>query len=333
MRVFVVVLNWNGKELIEDCLDSLLMQTRKAEVVVVDNGSKDGSQRLIREKYPEVHLIEEDKNHGFAGGVNIGINYSIEKGADAIALFNNDAVAEKDWLKNLVKYLEKDESLGAVTCKFLSRDGKHIDSTGDLYSIWGLTIARQRNRPPSEAKSKPELVFGATAGASLYRAETAKDVGLFDEKFFAYYEDTDFSFRIQLAGWKVMYSPAAIAYHATGSTSSKIKGFTTYQTMKNLPMLFFKDVPLGLMPKMLPRFFMAYYLILFNSIFSKRSWPAVKGHLLWISNIPYVLMQRRKIQNNKKVSNDYIDSVLFQDLPDDAFRLRKFRSFFIRDRA
>lgn len=328
MKTYVVVLNWNGKDFIEECLDSLSKQSHESEIVVVDNGSTDGSVELIERKYPKIHLIKELKNHGFAGGVNIGIKYAIKEKANAVALFNNDAVADKNWLKELVKTLEKNDSLGAVTGKLLSRDGKRIDSTGDLYSIWGLTIAGQRNMPTEKAIREAKKIFGASAGACLYRSSAIKEIRFFDEKFFAYYEDTDVSFRLQLSGWEVMYCPSSIAYHATGSTSSKLKGFTTYQTIKNLPILFFKDVPLGLMPKMLPRFFLAYYLILVNSLLSKRAWFAIKGHVAWLINIPHTLIHRRRIQKNRKVSNVYINSMLFQDLPKDAHRLRRFRSFF-----
>lgn len=333
MKVYVVVLNWNGKDFVEKCLDSLQKQTYKAEVILIDNGSTDGSVELIKSKYPKIHLVEESKNHGFAGGVNIGIKYAIKNGADAVALFNNDAVADKNWLKELQKVLADNKEVAAVTPKLLSENGERIDSTGDFYSIWGLTIARQRDEPANTAVGRQEEVFGACGGASLYRISALKDAGLFDEKFFAYYEDTELSFRLQLRGWKIMYCPTALATHATGSTGSRIKGFTTYQTVKNLPMFFWKDVPTGLLFRMFPRFLLIYCLIFFNSLFSnERRWPAIKGKLMCIKNIPYTFKERRKIQKRRKVSNDYIWSMLYQDLPPDAHRLRGFRSFFIRKR-
>lgn len=331
MKVYVVVLNWNGKDFVEKCLDSLQEQSYSAEIVVVDNGSTDGSMELIEGKYPDIHLIKESRNHGFDGGVNIGIEYAIKNGADAVALFNNDAIADKNWLKELQKVLASNKNIAAVTPKLLSHNGRQIDSTGDLYCTWGLTIARQRDETAKVAFNEQEEVFGACAGASLYRVAGLKDIGFFDEKFFAYYEDTDLSFRLQLRGWKIIYCPAAIADHATGSTSSRISGFTTYQTMKNLPMLFWKDVPAKLLLHMAPRFFLAYHLIFLNSLFHKgRRWPAIKGYIIWIKNIPYTIGERRKIQKNRKVSNEYIWSILLKDLPPDATRLRRFRSFFTR---
>ncbi len=331
MKVYVVVLNWNGKEFVEKCLDSLQRQSYKAKIVVVDNGSTDGSMELIESEYPEIHLIKESVNHGFAGGVNIGIKYAIKNGADAVALFNNDAVADKNWLRELQKVLVSNKKIAAVTPKLLSHDGKHIDSTGDFYSTWGLTIARQRDELAKNAVNKQEEVFGACAGASLYRVSALQDVGLFDEKFFAYYEDTELSFRLQLRDWKIIYCPAAVATHATGTTGSRIKGFTTFQTIKNLPMFLWKDVPTKLLFHIFPRFFLAYLLIFFNSLFTNsRRWPAIKGKFFCMKNLPYAFRERRKIQKTRKVSDEYIWSILYKDLPPDARRLRRFRSFFTR---
>lgn len=326
MKIAVVIPNWNGAELISECLKSLEAQSIKVHVIVVDNGSTDNSIRIIEQNFPKMILLKNSVNLGFSGGVNTGLRYALSKNYDCIGLFNNDAVADKDWAKELCGLLQERNDLGAVAGKLLKRDGKLIDSTGDLYSSWGLPIARQRNELATKAIQDKQDVFGATAGACMYKSEALKQNGLFDEKFFAYYEDTDFNFRFQLNGWKIAYTPKAIAYHAIGGTSSKLSGFTTYQTMKNLPMLFFKDVPLALMPRMLPRFFTAYYSILFNSFFAGRGWPALKGHFHFLGNIPHVISERRKIQKNKKVNIDYIWSIIYKDLPPDAQKLRRLRS-------
>lgn len=333
MKIAIVIPNWNGADMIAECLQSLQKQSQTAEIIVVDNGSVDNSVAIIKEQFPKVTLIELPINTGFDGGVNTGIKYAIENDFDAVALFNNDAIADKNWLKELSTLLKNNETAAAITPKILSRDGSHIDTTGDWYSTWGLTVARQRNKPASEAKNEIEEVFGACAGASLYRISALEDVGLFDEKFFAYYEDTELSFRFQLRDWKIIYCPTAVVNHATSTTGNRVHGFTTYQTMKNLPMLFWKDVPTGLLLHMLPRFLIAYYLVFFNSLFqSGRRWPALKGHAVWIKNIPYTFKERRKIQSRRTANNDYIWSILLKDLPPDADRLRKFRALFTGNR-
>lgn len=326
-RIAVVIPNWNGADFLLGCLGSLQNQSQQARIIVVDNGSTDDSVEIIDRKFSNVVLLQNKKNMGFAGGVNAGIQFAIENEAEMIALFNNDAVAEPNWLKNLVSAMEDDPKCGIVASKVLKKDSRLIDNTGECLSVWGLPFARSRDE--KQGKTEPdEIVFGASGGSTLYRSEMLKEVGLFDEKFFAYYEDADMNFRAQLAGWKAKYAKSAIVHHEIGGTSGKIKGFTTYQTTKNLPMLFWKNVPLNLLPGMFPRFFIAYSAILASSILKGRGLPALKGYALSFKNTPHVLAERYKIQRAKKVSNKYIRSIIYNDLPPDAYKLRRLRRFF-----
>lgn len=329
-KVAVVIPNWNGKTRLKSCLDSVISQTANPHVVVVENGSTDGSLEYIQKTYPDVEVVAHSKNLGFAGGVNSGIKRVSDLGFEYVALLNNDAIVDKNWAKHLLDSIAQDKSLGAVACKLLSSDKKSVDSTGDFYSIWGLPFNRDRGKPAKDAHTTPGLVFGPCAGAALYRVAAIEEVGMFDDDFFAYHEDADIHFRLQLYGWKTMYQPKAIAYHATGSTSSKIPGFTTYQTFKNYPLLFWKNVPTKLLPKMLPRFTIAYTSIFVSSLLGGRGWPATKGFSRMLTLLPKKLAERRKIQKNRKVSIDYIDSILVQDLPANSHKLRRLRSIFRR---
>lgn len=321
----VVIPNWNGRDLIGTCLDSLLAQTYSCQIIVVDNGSVDGSAEFIAREYPTVDLVQLPKNRGFAGGVNAGIRRAIELEAEAVALFNSDAVAEADWLEQLAKYLGAHQSVGIVTGKLLAGDKQHLDSTGDYYTSWGLPYPRGRGEPDNGQYDQAGTVFGASGGASLYRITMLKEVGLFDEAFFAYYEDVELSFRAQLAGWQVAYQPTARAYHHTGSTSSRIKGFSTYQTLKNLPMIVRKNVPLALLPQVLPRFWLAYTSFVFSALARGQVWTVIKGVTMAILLLPKNFWQRRAIQKRKKVSVDYIRGLLVYDLPPNATRLRQLR--------
>ncbi|HSW70360.1 MAG TPA: glycosyltransferase family 2 protein, partial [Gammaproteobacteria bacterium] len=203
----------------DECLGSLEKQSLNANIVVVDNASTDDSVKIVR-KHTDVDLVELSHNRGFAGGVNAGIGFALAQGADFVALFNNDAVADKDWLKNLVDAAKKDKKIGIVTCKLLHFDGKKIDSTGDFYSSWGFPFPRGRDEKEEGQYDGQREIFSGSGGASLYRAEMLKEVGLFDEDFFAYFEDVDLGFRAQLAGWKAVYEPSAKAFHRIGGTSS-----------------------------------------------------------------------------------------------------------------
>lgn len=323
-KAAVVVPNWNGMDALAACLDSLLEQTVPAEVVVVENGSVDGSVEFLAKEYPQVTVLPQPVNLGFAGGVNVGIRYAIEQGCEYVALFNNDAVADKAWLKNLVSGMEA--GVGITTCTFMGIDGKHLDSTGDLFTNWGLPYPRGRGEAPTEQYDDQTDVFGASGGASLYRVSMLKEIGLFDEDFFAYYEDVDISFRAQLAGWKVRYVPRAIAYHDTGSTSRKIKGFTTYQTMKNQPLVIYKNVPRSLLWRVTWRFMIAHTLFFIRAVQRGQGWIALKGDAEGTRLLFKNRSVRRHIQKTRKVSNDYIWSMMTHDLPPNATALRALRS-------
>lgn len=325
VKACVVIPNWNGASELPDCLDSLLKQSLKPHIIVVDNGSADGSVELIESKYSSVELIKHDTNKGYAGGVNPGFKRAIELNAKYVAAFNNDATADKDWLKNLVEYMDKHADVGAAACKLLSADGKHLDSTGDYYTVWGLAYPRGRGETDKGQYDDQTEIFGASGGASLYRVKALEEVGLLDEDFFAYYEDVDLSFRMQLQNWKVTFVPAAIAYHKISATSIKIKGFATYQTMKNLQLLMYKNVPRKYMRKVSWRFTLASSLFLIKAVFRGQGWPALKGDLKGTWLMIKKRGERRRIQAAKRVEDSYIWNIMVHDLPPNAKALRKLR--------
>lgn len=325
-KVYTVVPNWNGAKWLGACLDSILAQVQTSQIVVVDNGSTDGSVELIEKKYPQVDLIKHSRNHGFAGGVNAGIKLAINQGADYVALLNNDAVADEGWLKQLVNFLEDNPEAGIATSKICDINKIHLDSTGEIYSIWGLAYPRGRGEDFSDKYDKATWVFGASGGATLYRVKMLTQIGLFDEDFFAYYEDVDISFRAQLAGWKVGFVPKALVYHEIGATSSTIKGFATYHTLKNLPLLLWKNVPWTLMPKVWPRLVLAYSGLVVSALSRGQIAPVLKALVVGATLWPKKLVQRYQIQQKRQVSVEYINSMIMHDLPPNAAKLRRLRA-------
>jgi len=326
-KISVVIPNWNGAQELPACLDALLAQSLKAEIIVVDNGSSDSSKELLYGKYPQVTVIPLPFNSGFAGGVNAGLRYAAAADHEYTALLNNDAVADKNWLKKLVEVMETNPRVGIVTSKMLNDSGEYLDSTGDIYTIWGLPYPRGRREADTGKYDERREVFGASGGASLYRHKMLAEIGLFDEDFFAYYEDVDISFRAQLAGWKVLYQPNAKVHHHIGATSAKVKGFSTYQTMKNLPWLAIKNVPRGLLRRVLARLTLAYLLFFGRAVTKGHGWAALKGFGRMGLLLPKKLAERRKIQKKRQVSVRYINSILTHDLPANARNLRSLRAF------
>lgn len=328
--VFVIIPNYNGADMLPTSIDSVLAQTYKNfKLVIVDNGSVDDS-RTIMERYEaqdeRVICIFNATNAGYTGGINPGFDLAMKQNADYVAPFNNDAIADKNWLKELVTFLDANGRFSIATCKLLHEDGKTFDSTADQYTVWGIPYPRGRDEKVSDKYDRDTEIFGASGGASLYRTSLLHDIGTFDQDFFAYYEDIDLSFRAQLAGHKVGFVPTSIVYHGQGKTTEKMaSGFTTKQYMKNLPMIIIKDVPTRLWWHILPRFWIAYTIFFWRAIFSGRGKAAIQGWLTAWWRAPAKFRARHHIQKNRKVSDEYIWSILHHDLPPNAAKLRKLR--------
>ncbi|HEV7454624.1 MAG TPA: glycosyltransferase family 2 protein [Candidatus Saccharimonadales bacterium] len=342
--VYVIIPNWNGGQRLGVCIESVLAQSYKnLIVVIVDNGSHDNSRAII-EKYAKqdsrVRSVYRDKNYGYTGGVNPGFELAVNEGAEYAAPFNNDAIADKDWLKHLVGYLDAHKRYGIAACTILHADGKTIDSTADQYTTWGIPFPRGRDEPSSARYDQDTDIFGASGGASMYRVSMLKKIGLLDQDFFAYYEDIDLSFRAQLAGWKVAFVPKSVVFHEQGKTSAQLAKrktdgrvattFTTKQYMKNLPFILVKDMPLPLLLHVLPRFCLAYSLFFLKSFTEGRGGGALKGLGLFWANFPKKLVQRRRIQKSRTVTNAYLWSLFVHDLPPNAYKLKRLRALWRR---
>ncbi|MGB4967012.1 MAG: glycosyltransferase family 2 protein [Candidatus Saccharimonadales bacterium] len=334
----VVIPNLNGGEELLKAVRSLEAQTLQPYIIVVDNASTDGSSDRAASEFPEIELIRHTKNKGYAGGVNPGIRRAIEIGATYVAPFNDDAVADKLWLEKLVTFLDDHPGYAAACCKVLKDDQKSLDSTGDYLTHWGLPYPRGRGETDRDQYDIPGEngvcdIFAASGAASLFRVEALKEVGLFDEDFFAYYEDVDLSFRLQNTGWKVGYVPAARVYHKVGMTSERMKGFTTYQTMKNQPLLLWKNLPLALWPRVVPRFMLAYFLFMARAFQRGQGGYAVKGMVVGLVLEIAKLSDRRKIQRTRKLSNQQLWLMFVKDLPPNAHALRSLRGKWWRMRG
>lgn len=334
-RLAIVVLNWNGADDAIACIESLWAQTGDApDIILVDNDSHDDSvvvlEKYVADSKATIHLIKNSVNSGFTGGNNVGFTYALEQGYEYIGTLNPDATADNQWAASLLTELDAHKDVGIATGILARSDKKHVDSTGDFYTTWGIPSPRGRDGLLADAPQEPEYVFGSTGGGFIARADILRKIGLFDEKFFMYFEDVDLSFRAQLAGYKVRYTPRAIAYHKLSASTNKVPGLAVYNTFKNLPMLYVKNMPLSLWPITYPRFVLAYTLILGNAIARGRGAPALKG---WVKSwllIPHMFSERFRIQKSSKVPASHIDSIILHDIPPEQTGLRKFRDFFIR---
>lgn len=242
MKVTVVIPNYNGIQFLKECLDSLKIQTfRDFDVIIVDNGSTDGSVEFIRNEYPDIRLFALKKNYGFSIAVNRGIEESKTK---YVILLNNDTVVHKDYIKELYNQIESSEKIFSVSSRMISYHNREImDDAGDLYSVLGWAFQRGVGQPV-ERYDKPCRVFTACAGAAIYRRDIFQEIGLFDKLHFAYLEDLDVGYRARIAGYRNEYCPTALVYHIGSATSgSKYNEFKVRLAARNSVYLNYKNMP------------------------------------------------------------------------------------------
>ncbi len=228
--VVIVIVNWNSCDDTINCIESLKKVTYpEYEVVIVDNGSTDGSEKVLRGRFPELTLIQTGHNLGFAGGVNAGIKYALKKGADYILLLNNDTVVAPDFLEELVKVAERDEKAGILCSKiyFYNRPDRIWYAGATFHSLMGLTVLVGYERKDNE-KFNTIKETEPTGCSMLLKREVCEKIGLFDEQYFCYYEDMDFGMRAKRAGFKTLYVPSSKVWHKIGVTTRGSLGMIYY---------------------------------------------------------------------------------------------------------
>jgi len=251
-KVFIIILNFNRKKDILDCLHSVdqvkKLKSLKLEVVVVDNGSTDGSVKAIKEKFPQVKIIVNSKNFGFAKGNNIGIRYALNRRADYCVILNNDTFVDKNFLVQLIKVAERNKKIGLISPKIYfapgfeyhyeryqkSERGKVIWYAGGKMD-WNNILASHRgvDEVDKGQYDKTEVTDFSTGCCMLIRTEFLRKIGLFDEKYFLYWEDNDLSQRLKKAGYKVYFCPQAFIWHKNASLSGSGSKMHDYYLTRN----------------------------------------------------------------------------------------------------
>jgi GT2 family glycosyltransferase len=240
-RPAVVVVTWQGAHLLPACLGSLRRQTLAHDVVVVDNASTDGTAELLARDHPEVRVVRLPRNTGFAGGVQAGLDAT---DAEYVALLNNDAVADENWLEALVTEAEAHPEAAAVTSRMYltGRTSPTLNNTGVQLLPTGYGADRGLGADDS-AFSAADEVFGFSGGAALVRASAVRAVGGFPVPFFLYYEDTDTSWRLRSAGWTVRYTPGAVVHHQHSATSDQRSALFAFHNERNRLLMLARCAP------------------------------------------------------------------------------------------
>lgn len=290
----VVMTNWNGRHLLAQSLPALLNQTYPDyEVVLVDNGSQDGSAAFVRENFSSVRLIGNPANLGFAAGTNMGIRASRGR---YIATLNNDTQAEPHWLAELVAASDSESAVGMWASKMLlAQPAGRIDAVGISLDYTGTATNRLAWRPDRGPADEPAEVFGPCGGAALYRREMLEAVGLFDEDFFCYYEDVDLAWRARLAGWGCRYVPSALVHHRHSATGGLAPSLKDYFLARNRIWTIVKNYPAPQWYAFWP-LIVAYDLLSLAGKLSLGRWSALGGRVAALRGLGRALAKRRAIQ-------------------------------------
>lgn len=322
--ISIIIPNWNGKGFLKDCLDSLRRQSFKDfEIIIVDNNSSDDSVLFLKDNYSEARIIALDTNKGFAGGVNEGIKASKR---DLIFLLNNDTVVDKDCLLTLYNAAIKNPQIGFFATKmiFYNTNPPVINAAGDAFGIDGAARNIGYKEIDGGQYDKEREVFGACAGAALYRRKMFDEIGLFDEDFYIILEDVDLDFRAQLAGYRCLYVPNAVVYHIHAGSMGKTSDFTFYWLTRNDLNVLIKNMPLFLLFKYFHRIFFRQIIYTYARLLGNKIRPLISGELSSFLLLPVMLSKRHQILKGRKVSISYIDKILFKDEAVSVDKLKRF---------
>jgi GT2 family glycosyltransferase len=308
--VTVVIPNWNGKRLLGLCLGSLRDQSfRDFEMIVVDNGSTDGSIDFVKKLFPEVNVLALGDNLGFAAAVNAGIEAAA---TEFVVLLNNDTEQDQRWLEALVHAANAHPESGLFASKLVDfHDQRILDGAGDAMRLSGLPYRLGHGERDRGQFDEPGYVFGACAAAALYRKSLFEEVGLFDEDFVSYCEDGDLSFRAQLAGHRCFYVPDAVVYHIGGaSTGGKRSPTATRLGTRNSLSLLVKDLPLSAVPHILPFFVFGQLTRLITAAATGSLLVHLEGLAGAWRHLPIMLEKRAEIQKRKQLPDAEVRKLL-----------------------
>lgn len=312
--VAVVIPTWNGRDYLDVVLPSLRAQTLgDFRVVVVDNGSTDGTAAHLRSAYPEAELVEMGRNAGFAAAVNSGIEAA---GRADVAVVNNDLELDPRWVETMVAALREFPEAGSATGKMLFYDRRHvIDGAGDFTSWYAISAPRGRGEVDRGQYDAPEPVFSACGGAALYRRAALDAVGPFDEDFFAYAEDVDWGFRAQLSGWTCRYVPGAVAFHMGAATSGRVPNLSRYLFFRNTLTMVAKDWPAAALLRNAHRLVLFYAKSVAASIRGRWFGALLRATRDALRSLPRTLRKRGEVQRSRSVGLEYLNGVVRRDYP------------------
>ncbi|MFP4395476.1 MAG: glycosyltransferase family 2 protein [Anaerolineales bacterium] len=305
----VVIPNWNGRRLLGRCLDALQAQTyQDFDIILVDNGSTDGSVAYLREHFPEVRVIVNEENRGFAAATNQGIRAAGGPRASRfIATLNNDTEAAPRWLAALVAAMETEPQVGmCASAMFFAHRPEMINSAGIAVDRAGIAWDRLGGAPLAALGDAPEEVFGPCAGAALYRRAMLEEIGLFDEDFFAYMEDVDLAWRARAAGWRCLFAPQARVLHHHSATGKEGSPFKSFHLGRNKVWLLLKNYPARELWHHAPLALFYDLAAVLYALLVRRDLHALRGRLAGWRDAPRMWRQRPRRDPDRAADLDLL---------------------------
>lgn len=301
----IIIPHWNGKHHLDDCLISLRQQTwTDFEIILVDNGSSDGSQDYVKRNFSEVHLVELGENRGFTGACLAG--YAVATG-DFIVLLNNDTAAEPEWLGNLAAAFIRHGDAGAAVGKILLFDQRDtLHTAGDYYRVDGIPGNRGVWQKDHGQYNREETVFSGCGAAVAYRRTALDEVGFLDHDFYFSCEDVDLGFRLNLAGWRTVYVPSAVVYHKVKASGGS-GAVASYHDGRNFLYVIWKNYPTGLLRQNWRPIINAQWRIAREALGHWRGEAArarLRGQVAGLWGWFKLRPKRRKIQAMRRLPND-----------------------------
>lgn len=317
MQIETVVLipNLNGEHNLKECLSSLLGQSYKEfKIILIDNNSVDNSVDYVKENFPMIDILQLNENQGFTKAINTGIKYSIEKYQPKyIALLNNDTKVVENWLFYLTKSIESENKIAAVTSNMLFYDDPNIiNSQGGTSDIFGDGYDINIFKKINDIGKFQKKVLYSCGGAMLLKTIFLKNIGVFDERYFAYSEDLDWGWRANLYGYKVIFEEKAIIYHKGSVSWGKSRFKKEYLCKRNSLCAIIKNYELRTLVKISPFLFWNYitypaWVLINKKIpFKEKTEFALipLKSVIWnIKNIKETLKLRKDIQSNRKIED------------------------------
>lgn len=298
----IVVVNYNAGAMLGRVMSALSQQTfQHFEVIVIDNHSTDESWQVTEGTPFPCHLIRLDNNIGFCAANNLAIAQHIQ--ADWVFLLNPDAYPEPDCLKNIAKNIAQKPDVDCFACTLINASHPtQLDGVGDIYHVSGLHWRHGHGSNRATAPTQPTEVFSACAAAAIYRASTFRQLGGFDESYFAYSEDVDLGFRLRLAGGMSLLLPDARVHHVGSGITGRNSDFSIYHGHRNLTWTFIKNIPAPLMPILLPIHLAMILLVGLKFASSGHLKPYARAKWDALRQLGPRLISRKKIQHTRVCS-------------------------------